>query len=74
MADEVEAAVPGSRATTRRGTPSLDLTAGALGVLRGAGLTAVATVGGCTLEQPGRFFSYRRDGVTGRHGGVAALR
>ena len=73
MAAEVEAQVPGSRATTRAGTPSVDLTAGALAVLRAAGVGAVKAVGGCTLEQPARFYSYRRDGVTGRHGGVVRL-
>jgi YfiH family protein len=74
MAAEVEAAVPGSRATTRTGTASIDLTAGAVGLLEAAGVGAVRTVGGCTLEQPARSFSYRRDGVTGRHGGLVVLR
>jgi YfiH family protein len=73
MAEAVEAAVPGARATTRQGTPSVDLTAGALGVLHRAGVAATA-VGGCTLEQPDRFFSYRRDGRTGRHAGLVVLR
>jgi YfiH family protein len=73
LADEVGAAVPGSRATTRTGTPSVDLTAGATQVLTAAG-AAVSTVGGCTLEQAERFFSYRRDGRTGRHAGVVWLR
>ena len=73
LADEVEAAVPGTRATTRHGTPSVDLTAGALSVLRGAGLTDVTAVGGCTIEQPDRWFSYRRSGVTGRHAGLVLL-
>ncbi len=72
LADEVGAAVPGSRTTTRRGTPAIDLTAGAAGLLRAAGVL-VSAVGGCTLEQPDRFFSYRRDGVTGRHAGVVSL-
>ena len=72
MADEVEATVPGSRATTRQGTASVDLAAGATGVLEAAGVQ-VTTVGGCTLEQPDRFFSYRRDGRTGRHAGVVWL-
>jgi hypothetical protein len=43
-------------------------------VLRRAGVIDVRAVGGCTLEQPGRFFSYRRDGRTGRHAGIAWLR
>ena len=72
MAGEVEKAVPGSRGTTRQGTTSVDLTRGATIVLEREGI-AVSTVGGCTLEQPERFFSYRRDGLTGRHGGVVWL-
>jgi YfiH family protein len=74
LAAQVEAAVPGSRSTTTRGTDSVDLVAGATAVLRGAGLTDVRAVGGCTLEQPERFFSYRRDGRTGRHAGLVWLR
>ena len=72
LADEVGAALPGSRATTRTGTPSVDLTAGAVGVLTAAGV-AVTTVGGCTIEQPELFFSYRRGGRTGRHAGIVWL-
>ena len=73
LAEDVGAAVPGSRSTTRQGTPSLDLTAGATRQLLTAGLTDIRPVGGCTLEQPERFYSYRRDGVTGRHAGVVWL-
>jgi YfiH family protein len=72
LADEVEAAVPGSRATTRTGTPSVDLAAGAVGILTRAAVDVTA-VGGCTIEQPDLFFSYRRDGRTGRHAGVVWL-
>jgi polyphenol oxidase len=72
MAGEVEKAVPGSRSTTRAGTPGIDLTAGATAQLTGLGV-AVSAVGGCTLEQPERFYSYRRDGLTGRHGGAVWL-
>jgi len=72
LADEVGAVLPGSRATTRTGTPSVDLTAGAVGVLSAAGV-AVTTVGGCTIEQSELFFSYRRDGRTGRHAGIVWL-
>lgn len=74
LADEVEAAVPGSRSTTRQGTASVDLSAGAEGLLRAAGVTQVRRLGGCTLEQPDRFFSFRRDGRTGRHAGLVWLR
>jgi YfiH family protein len=73
LADEVGSVVPGARATTRRGTPSVDLVAGALGVLTAAGVTRTAAVGGCTLEQPETFYSYRRDGRTGRHAGLVWL-
>jgi YfiH family protein len=73
LADEVGAAVPGSRSTTRAGTAAVDLTAGAVHLLRAAGVQ-VGTAGGCTIEQPDRFFSYRRDGRTGRHAGLVWLR
>lgn len=73
MADEVAARVPGARSVTRDGRPSIDLAAGAAAQLAQAGLADIAVVGGCTLEQPERFFSFRRDGVTGRHAGVAVL-
>ncbi len=72
MAGEVEKAVPGSRGTTRQGTTSVDLTRGATSQLEAEGIT-VTTVGGCTLEQPDLFFSYRRDGQTGRHAGIVWL-
>jgi polyphenol oxidase len=72
LAGEVEAVAPGSRCTTRQGTVGVDLVAGAARQLADLGVPAT-TVGGCTLEQPDRFFSYRRDGVTGRHGGVVWL-
>ena len=74
LAEQVEQSVPASRSTTSWGTDSIDLTAGATALLRAAGVTDVRAVGGCTLEQPERFFSYRRDGRTGRHGGVVWLR
>ncbi len=73
MADDAERRIPGSRGTTRQGTPSVDLVAGARAVLRAAGVEAVTAVGGCTLEQPERWYSYRRDRTTGRHGGLVRL-
>lgn len=73
LADAVERESPGSRATTRRHGPSIDLVVGVRRQLTDAGVTDVVAVGGCTLEQPDRFFSYRRDGITGRHAGVAVL-
>jgi YfiH family protein len=73
LADEVGRAAPGSRSTTRSHKPSIDLAAGARRQLEDAGVSDIQTIGGCTVEQPERFFSYRRDGVTGRHAGVAVL-
>ena len=70
---QVEAAAPGSAATTRTGAPSSDLVAGARALLRTGGVADVRAVGGCTVEQPARCFSYRRDGRTGRHAGLVLL-
>ena len=72
LVDELEAAVPGSASRTAAGTPSVRLAAAARRQLTSAGVT-VQDVGHCTLMQPERFFSYRRDGVTGRHAGVVVL-
>ena len=74
LADDVERVVPGSRSTTATGRPAIDLAAGAVGQLRRAGVGAVRTQGGCTIGEPLLWFSYRREGVTGRHGGLALLR
>lgn len=41
--------------------------------LAGAGVTAVFGGGGCTYTDSARFFSYRRDGVTGRMATLAWL-
>lgn len=71
MRTEVAAAVPEAFATTRRGTPSVDVAAGVEAQLRSAGV-AYARVAGCTIEDQG-LFSFRRDGKTGRFAGVAWL-
>jgi polyphenol oxidase len=65
MADEVEAALPGSRTTTSRGTPGLDLRAGIARQLTGLGVTAIDADPRCTMEDP-NLFSHRRDAPTGR--------
>ncbi|MDX6244761.1 MAG: purine-nucleoside/S-methyl-5-thioadenosine phosphorylase / adenosine deaminase [Frankiales bacterium] len=72
MAAEVDAAVPGTAARTRTGTPSLDLAAGVASQLAAAGVRRVARDGRCTVESP-ELFSHRRDGVTGRFAGVVWL-
>jgi copper oxidase (laccase) domain-containing protein len=72
MRDEVASHVPGSAAMSSNGTPSLDLAAGAERILRDAGIGNVSPTGICTKEDE-RFFSYRRDRVTGRFAGVVML-
>jgi polyphenol oxidase len=69
MADEVEAALPGSRTTTAAGTPGLDLRAGIACQLRHLGVTAIDIDPRCTVADP-TLFSHRRDAFTGR---LAAL-
>lgn len=60
---------PACAARTRWGTPGLDVAAGVLAQLDRAGVKEVRAGGWCTMEDP-RFFSYRRDGITGRLAGV----
>ncbi|MEP6853435.1 MAG: peptidoglycan editing factor PgeF [bacterium] len=69
MRAEVEASLPGSATTTRRGTPGLDLRAGLVRQLAAAGVSTVVVDPACTMEDS-RYFSYRRDGITGRFAGV----
>ena len=65
MADEVEAALPGSRTTTSAGTPGLDLRAGIACQLRDLGVTSVDIDPRCTDADPA-LFRHRRDAPTGR--------
>jgi YfiH family protein len=65
MAAEVEAALPGSRTTTSRGTPGLDLRAGIARQLTTLGITAIDIDPRCTVEDR-TLFSHRRDNPTGR--------
>ncbi|HEX7350116.1 peptidoglycan editing factor PgeF [Brachybacterium sp.] len=71
MRDEAAARLPQTRSSTRWGTPSLDLRAGAVAVLEEAGVprSALHADHPCTLEDE-RFFSYRRTARTGRFAGV----
>jgi hypothetical protein len=73
MQADVVAAVPETRSVTRRETPALDLKAGVAAQLRRAGITDIAVDPACTAEDE-RYFSYRRDGLTGRFAGVAVVR
>ncbi|WP_433507421.1 peptidoglycan editing factor PgeF [Pseudonocardia halophobica] len=72
MRAEVEAALPGSAAETRRGMPSVDVRAGLHRQLAGLGVTKVGVDPRCTLEDPA-LFSHRRDQRTGRLAGVVWL-
>jgi len=65
MADEVEAALPGSRTTTSAGTPGLDLRAGIARQLNTLGVNAVDVDPRCTVDDV-TLFSHRRDAPTGR--------
>ncbi len=65
MATEVEAALPGSRTATRRGTPALDLRIGIAGQLSSLGVKAIDIDPRCTVEDRS-LFSHRRDAPTGR--------
>lgn len=73
LAAEIGALIPGSRAVTRTGTPSLDLPAAAHVLLSGLGLASVDVVDECTAEHPDRWYSYRRAHRTGRFVGYVAL-
>jgi len=72
MRADVGAVRPAAPATTLWGTPSLDLPGGCVALLREAGVAAVASVGGCTIEDDDAY-SYRRNGVTGRFAGVVRI-
>ncbi|MFW3119214.1 hypothetical protein MMAG44476_15925 [Mycolicibacterium mageritense DSM 44476 = CIP 104973] len=65
MADEVEAALPGSRTTTAKGTPGLDLRAGIARQLTALGVKAIDIDPRCTVDDR-NLFSHRRDAPTGR--------
>ena len=64
MAEKVWAEYPATRAVTRRGTPALDLGAGALVQLESLGVAAVG-LDPCTFEGQD-LFSHRRDHGAGR--------
>jgi YfiH family protein len=65
MAADVEAVLPGSRATTSMGTAGLDLRAGIARQLTTFGISAIDIDPRCTVEDH-NLFSHRRDAPTGR--------
>ena len=72
MREAGAALLSSTRAQTRAGTPSLDLRAGCEQVLHGLGVRQVSRYGGCTIDDP-LWYSYRRQGRTGRFAGVVGL-
>ena len=73
LREGIAAVVPSARATTRWGTPALDLPAAVTAQLRAGGVAQVRVDGRCTYESA-RHFSYRREGGTGRGAGVVVIR
>lgn len=69
MAEDVEKHLPGSRTTTPQGTPALDIRAGVTRQLLGAGVRSVDADPRSTVSEDS-FFSYRREGRTGRQASV----
>ena len=69
--DEVVAVAPEAASVASLGRPGLDLRASVVVRLRTDGITSTLH-GGCTAESA-NFYSYRRDHITGRHGGVVTL-
>lgn len=65
MAADVETRLPGSRTTTARGTPALDLRAGLARQLGELGVRSIDIDPRCTVADPA-LFSHRRDAPTGR--------
>ena len=69
MAADVESKLPGSRTTTAQGTAGLDIRAGLTRQLLSLGVRNIDADPRCTVEDQ-NFFSYRREGTTGRQAGV----
>jgi YfiH family protein len=73
VADAVGERYDRAPATTRDGALAIDTAAAAVQALEAAGVGSIRAAGECTAHQPERFFSYRRDGVTGRQAGMIAM-
>jgi YfiH family protein len=72
MQEEICSAVPEARSTTAAGTPGLDLRAAVVAQLMGAGVQTIEVESWCTAERDD-LYSHRRDGVSGRFGGLVWL-
>lgn len=73
MRDRAAETEPACASTTSWGTPAIDVGAGVRAQLRRLGVPLVAAPRWCTFEDH-RFFSFRREGCTGRFAGVVSLR
>jgi YfiH family protein len=69
MRERIASRHPVARSTTSGGSPALDLPRAIESRLAVLGFGEVVRSRYCTIEDH-RFFSHRRDGVTGRHAGV----
>ena len=78
MREEVALRVPTAAATTRQGTPSVDIAAGVRAQLAAAASACGVQIeiddtwAACTMEDPS-VYSHRRDAPTGRHAGVVVV-
>ncbi len=72
MANDVENKLPGSKCSTAKGTTGLDIRAGLVRQLMSLGVTNIEADPRCTIEDES-FFSYRREGKTGRQAGLVWL-
>jgi len=72
MAADVESRLPGSRTTTSSGTPGLDIRAGITRQLLSLGVRSIDADPRSTVAED-NFFSYRRQGTTGRQASVVWL-
>ncbi|QGU01725.1 Laccase domain protein YfiH [Corynebacterium kalinowskii] len=72
MANDVESKLPGSKVRTAKGTWGLDIRAGLIRQLLSLGVQAIDSDPRCTIDEES-FFSYRREGVTGRQAGIVWL-
>lgn len=72
MRASVDARLPGSAGTTRRGTPAVDLHAGLYRQLVSLGIGRIGADPRCTLESR-ELYSHRRDAPTGRQAAITWL-
>jgi hypothetical protein len=71
LRDEAARVSPAAYSVSRTGTPAIDVAAGVVDQLSGAGV-AVNWLPGCAREDE-TLFSHRRDGLTGRFAGIVRL-